>query len=129
MRVYRCIVAAAAQIMDRTLISAVPAHLFHRTRPDLKIILAAVEHDLADAWERHCGELPDVAVHRGSILDLQADAVVSPANSFGFMDGGIDHRIRITSAGACRTLGMGAIDVRGENFAICRANRSSGGGG
>jgi O-acetyl-ADP-ribose deacetylase (regulator of RNase III) len=58
----------------------------------VKIILAAVEEDLAEAWERHCGDLPDVTVHRGSILDLSVDAVVSPANSFGFMDGGIDHR-------------------------------------
>jgi O-acetyl-ADP-ribose deacetylase (regulator of RNase III) len=57
----------------------------------LKIVLAAVEVDVADAWERHCGDLPDVSVHRGSILDLSVDAVVSPANSFGFMDGGIDH--------------------------------------
>lgn len=57
----------------------------------MKIILAAVEHELADAWERHCGDLPDVSIHRGSILELSVDAVVSPANSFGFMDGGIDH--------------------------------------
>jgi O-acetyl-ADP-ribose deacetylase (regulator of RNase III) len=57
----------------------------------LKIVLAAVGSDLADAWQRHCGDLPDVSVHRGSILDLTVDAVVSPANSFGFMDGGIDH--------------------------------------
>ncbi len=27
---------------------------------------------------------------QGNILDLEIDAVVSPANSFGFMDGGID---------------------------------------
>ncbi len=57
----------------------------------LKIVLAAVEDPLADAWERHCGDLPNVILHRGSILDLSVDAVVSPANSFGFMDGGIDH--------------------------------------
>lgn len=57
----------------------------------MKIILAAVENDLADAWQRHCGDLPDVTIHRGSILDLSVDAVVSPANSFGFMDGGIDY--------------------------------------
>jgi len=57
----------------------------------VKIHLAAVENDLAEAWERHCGDLPGVHVHRGSILDLNVDAVVSPANSFGFMDGGIDH--------------------------------------
>lgn len=57
----------------------------------VRIVLAAVENDLADAWERHCGDLPDVSIHRGSILDLSVDAVVSPANSFGFMDGGIDN--------------------------------------
>jgi len=57
----------------------------------VKIVLAALDDELADAWERHCGGLPDVTVHQGSILDLAVDAVVSPANSFGFMDGGIDH--------------------------------------
>src|SRR5262245_41056353 len=60
-------------------------------RCPMRIVLAAVESDLADAWERHCGDLPDVSVHHGSILGLSVDAVVSPANSFGFMDGGIDH--------------------------------------
>src|SRR5437899_8599447 len=63
-----------------------------KRRGALKIVLAAVENDLTDAWQRHCGDLPDVTIHRGSILDLSVDAVVSPANSFGFMDGGIDHR-------------------------------------
>jgi O-acetyl-ADP-ribose deacetylase (regulator of RNase III) len=38
----------------------------------------------------HRGDHPNVVVHRGSILDVHCDAVVSPANSFGFMDGGID---------------------------------------
>ncbi len=57
----------------------------------MRIVLSAVDAPLADAWQQHCGDLPDVTIHRGSILDLQVDAVVSPANSFGFMDGGIDH--------------------------------------
>ncbi len=56
----------------------------------MNIILTSVEEGLADAWERWCGDLPFVLVHRGSVLDLSCDAVVSPANSFGFMDGGID---------------------------------------
>jgi len=56
----------------------------------MKIILSAVETDLADAWRRFCGDLDCVEVHQGSIFDLNCDAVVSPANSFGFMDGGID---------------------------------------
>jgi len=55
-----------------------------------RIILAAVESPLANAWERFCGDLPFVTVHRDSILDVATDAVVSPANSYGFMDGGID---------------------------------------
>lgn len=58
--------------------------------PKLQITLAAIDDPLADAWERWCGDLPFVSVHRGSIFDVSADAIVSPANSFGFMDGGID---------------------------------------
>jgi O-acetyl-ADP-ribose deacetylase (regulator of RNase III) len=58
--------------------------------PGLRVVLTAVEEGLSDAWERFCGDLPFVAVHRGSIFDVTCDAVVSPANSFGFMDGGID---------------------------------------
>ena len=56
----------------------------------MKLILSAVDASLADAWEKFCGDLDFVEVQRGSILDADCDAVVSPANSFGFMDGGID---------------------------------------
>jgi O-acetyl-ADP-ribose deacetylase (regulator of RNase III) len=56
----------------------------------MKIILSAVETELADAWQRFCGDLECVEIHRGSVFELSCDAVVSPANSFGFMDGGLD---------------------------------------
>lgn len=56
----------------------------------MKIILCAVESGMTKAWQEFCGDLDFVTVHTGSILDLDCDAVVSPANSFGFMDGGID---------------------------------------
>src|SRR4051795_8384399 len=56
----------------------------------MKVVLTAVDEPLAAAWEAFCGDVEGVEVHRGSILDVQCDAVVSPANSFGFMDGGID---------------------------------------
>jgi O-acetyl-ADP-ribose deacetylase (regulator of RNase III) len=56
----------------------------------VKIILTAVEKSLAESWRKFCGDLDFVSVHQGSILDVECDAVVSPANSFGFMDGGID---------------------------------------
>jgi O-acetyl-ADP-ribose deacetylase (regulator of RNase III) len=56
----------------------------------LKIILTAREPELLDAWNKSCGDLDCVTVQNGSILNAHCDAVVSPANSFGFMDGGID---------------------------------------
>lgn len=56
----------------------------------LRILLTAIDSSLGDAWHRHCADLPGVEVVRGNILEAGADAVVSPANSFGFMDGGID---------------------------------------
>ncbi|RYX83523.1 Appr-1-p processing protein [bacterium] len=54
------------------------------------LYLTAVERPLFEAWIRFCGELPFVQTHMGSIFDVECQAVVSPANSFGFMDGGID---------------------------------------
>ncbi|BDI30734.1 tail protein [Capsulimonas corticalis] len=56
------------------------------------IILTALDAGLEDAWRLHCGDFPNVTIHRGSIFDISCDALVSPANSFGFMDGGIDMR-------------------------------------
>jgi O-acetyl-ADP-ribose deacetylase (regulator of RNase III) len=56
----------------------------------MKIVLTAMDQALADAWRAHCGDIPNVSVHHGSIFDVACDAMVSPANSFGFMRGGID---------------------------------------
>ena len=56
----------------------------------LKIVLVAVDGPLTAAWQRSCGDLRCVEVHQGSIFDAACDAVVSPANGFGFMDGGLD---------------------------------------
>jgi hypothetical protein len=56
----------------------------------MKLILAAAQQTLARAWEMEFREVRGVEIHRGSISEVAADALVSPANSFGFMDGGID---------------------------------------
>jgi O-acetyl-ADP-ribose deacetylase (regulator of RNase III) len=55
-----------------------------------KIYLADVSPVIVRAFRCYCGDVSIVEVFEGSILDLTVDAVVSPANSFGFMDGGID---------------------------------------
>src|SRR4051812_24788278 len=56
----------------------------------MKIILAAVDEHLAKAWRTQLGLRKDVTIYEGSILDLPAQAVISPANSFSYMDGGVD---------------------------------------
>lgn len=56
----------------------------------MKIILTATNPRLVAAFRAICGDLEGVTIHEGPILDVACDAVISPANSFGFMDGGID---------------------------------------
>lgn len=58
---------------------------------NIHIHLTAVQPALTKQWREFCGDLEFVTVHESSIFDVRCDAVVSPANSFGFMDGGIDH--------------------------------------
>jgi len=54
------------------------------------IILCDVRPDLVRAWQRAFAAHPEVEVRRGDLLEVEADAYVSPANSYGIMDGGID---------------------------------------
>jgi O-acetyl-ADP-ribose deacetylase (regulator of RNase III) len=62
--------------------------VFPRT-PEL--VLCAVDEPLATAWATAAESVEGrVRVHRGSVLDVVAQAVVSPANSYGWMRGGID---------------------------------------
>lgn len=61
---------------------------------NLKIYLCAREDDLFVAWKQLCGAHKFVEVTKQSILNIKADAVVAPANSFGFMTGGIDLHYR-----------------------------------
>lgn len=45
---------------------------------------------MALAWAEAFGDTADVEIVEGDILNGSPGAVVSPANSFGYMDGGID---------------------------------------
>jgi O-acetyl-ADP-ribose deacetylase (regulator of RNase III) len=54
----------------------------------MKIILVDQSQAMVDAWKLTVGDAADVV--QGDIFSTPTDAVVSPANSFGFMDGGID---------------------------------------
>ena len=52
--------------------------------------LIAFTIELYDAWKVAFAESPEVMISKGDILSFTADAIESPANSFGYMDGGLD---------------------------------------
>src|SRR5262249_32957761 len=58
----------------------------------MRLVLVAATDSLAAAWDGIARDFDWVESVHGDILDVECDAVVSPANSFGFMDGGIDAR-------------------------------------
>lgn len=46
------------------------------------------------AWQQVFADVKDVEVVEGDYFERSVDAMVSPANSFGIMDGGLDLAIR-----------------------------------
>lgn len=46
--------------------------------------------ELGEAWRSVFATVPNVRIEDGDITACECDAIVSPANSFGFMDGGLD---------------------------------------
>jgi hypothetical protein len=56
---------------------------------DIQIFLRDKNGELATAWSKIFSGYSNVDVSCGDIFDLKVDAIINPANSFGFMDGGI----------------------------------------
>lgn len=59
----------------------------------MKLFLTYRQTELGDAWRNHFKSASDVTITDTNILELSVDAIVSPANSFGFMEGGLDYQI------------------------------------
>jgi O-acetyl-ADP-ribose deacetylase (regulator of RNase III) len=59
-----------------------------RTTPS--IVLCSRNADMTQAWHDIADVRDGIEVYEGTILAVGADAIVSPANSFGLMRGGID---------------------------------------
>jgi O-acetyl-ADP-ribose deacetylase (regulator of RNase III) len=62
---------------------------------NLQIILADLEPALVQAWHASFDGQEGVSMVQGDITQIACDAVVSPANSFGFMDGGLDYALSV----------------------------------
>jgi O-acetyl-ADP-ribose deacetylase (regulator of RNase III) len=60
---------------------------------DVRVSLGDLSAPVADRLAYHFRGVPAVEVVHGNLLDLHCQAIVSPANSFGDMGGGIDKAI------------------------------------
>ena len=61
---------------------------------DFELILVGTNFDLCMAWREYFADLPRVDVKYDRFENVtEYDCMVSPANSFGLMDGGIDSAI------------------------------------
>ena len=59
-----------------------------------KLYLIDSKEELCDKWRQVFSSYPEVEVLSGDYFRQSADAIVSPANCFGIMDGGLDLAIR-----------------------------------
>lgn len=62
--------------------------------PIAQLTLVDTDSALVAAWKSEFSSLPEVRIVSGSIFDATANTLVSPANSFGIMDGGLDGKLR-----------------------------------
>lgn len=60
----------------------------------MDIYLVDTDEEVVNAWNEHFADCEDVHVQLGDYFDFPAEAMVSPANSYGIMDGGLDDSIR-----------------------------------
>ncbi|ABW30302.1 macro domain-containing protein [Acaryochloris marina] len=68
------------------------------------------------AWQTAFANVEGVFIHPGDILSTAEDTIVSPANSYGYMDGGIDHLYIKFFGLKIQTTLQKAIDKRSEGY-------------
>jgi O-acetyl-ADP-ribose deacetylase (regulator of RNase III) len=56
----------------------------------MKYTLCSTNPEMIEAWKVCFKEYPEVVIKKKNIVKINSDAVVSSANSFGYMDGGLD---------------------------------------
>ncbi|MFI9204085.1 macro domain-containing protein [Streptomyces sp. NPDC053048] len=65
----------------------------HEQAP-LKVVLTDTNTHVVGAWRAAFADTPGIEIRKGSILDESVDAWVSPTNSRGLMNGGVDAVIK-----------------------------------
>lgn len=64
-----------------------------KKKSSFKLVLCDPNEGLCNAWKKEFAQYSSVEVREGRFEDVDFDCVVSPANSFGLMDGGVDEAI------------------------------------
>ncbi len=59
----------------------------------MKINLIDTNEKIVNAWKECFSDIENVNVYHDSIFNIASDAIISPANSFGYMNGGLDFTI------------------------------------
>ena len=87
----------------------------------LELVLCAVDEPLARAWEAVAAGRPGIRIHRGSVLDTQVQAVVSPANSYGWMRTGVDEVYAQVFPAIEQTVRSGVLAFHGGELPVGEA--------
>ncbi|MEU3312744.1 macro domain-containing protein [Streptomyces sp. NPDC006662] len=66
----------------------------NRVQSGLRVVLTDVNQRVVEAWRAAFADTPGIEIRKGSILDEDVDAWVTPTNSQGRMDGGVDAAIK-----------------------------------
>ncbi len=78
----------------------------------MRITLCDTHPSVVAAWNESFRGVDPVEIVEGSLLDVDCRALVSPANSFGDMGGGVDQQIDNFFGGAAQHAAMAAIRER-----------------
>ncbi|MFH0175654.1 macro domain-containing protein [Streptomyces cacaoi] len=65
-----------------------------REQASLRVVLTDINASVVEAWRAAFADTPGIEIRKGSILDEEVDAWVSPTNSRGRMDGGVDAAVK-----------------------------------
>lgn len=82
----------------------------------IELVLVDVVPDLVACWMQAFQACPEVTILHDHILAVAENALVSPANSYGFMDGGIDQQYLDYFGLELQTRVMQAIARRREGY-------------
>jgi O-acetyl-ADP-ribose deacetylase (regulator of RNase III) len=64
-----------------------------RKKNDMKLFLVETNPEIVEAWLDAFEPFPQVTVLQANILGVAKNTIVSPGNSYGLMDGGLDAKL------------------------------------